>query len=717
MFTRIEKFIYKKEQLNNHLLVGEISQEKKSNRLIMCLLKGFLIFIATYCSICGLLDAFEIPYNKPVIFFAFIFFSVYVSMLYFNKVLFYVFYILLFILFTVELARYYLAAYSGFQAVFNIIFEQYSDYFALPTIREAQEFLSNRYMTVTVAALFMGAFTAICLNVTISGYMNAFETILVTFPMFEIALFIRKTPSIIYIFGLLFVYTSVTLLQLSKHSRMQVKGKRTHEFMRFKRQKENLYMYQSDMPVFLYIFTFSALLSLILCVILFGPINAPISKIPKNAIHRTTEEYVKIYIQTGYNGFFDDYASTGGMSSGRLGGVSQVRPDFQTDLNVTYVPVSFETVYLKAFTGVEYNSNTWFQSERDFTDLENSRTYNFGNEGKMNIENIDADARYKYVPYFTDTRNITTKQSSNVYDIIYNSPISTNDYKEKVDDELLGDMDYYEYVYETCLYVPDELKDTLDETLLNVETPEINGDINEYRLSCARAVYSYFLNNFSYTMAPGSTPRKYDYIEYFLNSQHRGFCAHFASASVMLLREMGVPARYCEGYCIPISLVSESGVIVDEKYEEWYSGENETELEYVVMVPVNDSYAHAWIEIYLEGYGFVPFEATIPSFDEDEQNLGLFDLTSLFRALSGNTIDFNNNTENNDLNIGNADRMQNLLSMFNFNTSGVAATLMYILAGVLTISILFFAVRFLVIRIKLLIYKQRGDEYHLVMYE
>ena len=256
MISWLDKIIYKKEIKDNKLIVGEVTQTKKSNRFLICLFKGILVYIATNCSICGLLDAFEIEYNRPIIMVAFAFFSFYVSFLYFNKLIFYIFYIILFVAFTVELARYYMAANSGFQAIINIVFEDYSDYFALASIREGYETITNRYFTVTVAALFLGAFTAILLNVTISGYMNAFETALVTFPYIEIALFIHKIPSPIYLFGLLFVYTCVVFLQLSRHSRMQVKGKRTHEFMRIKMRKEDRYAYQADIPVFLYSFGF-----------------------------------------------------------------------------------------------------------------------------------------------------------------------------------------------------------------------------------------------------------------------------------------------------------------------------------------------------------------------------------------------------------------------------------------------------------------------------
>ncbi|MBR5896395.1 MAG: transglutaminase domain-containing protein, partial [Lachnospiraceae bacterium] len=542
----------------------------------------------------------------------------------------------MFVTFTLELARYYMAANSGFQAIINIIFEDYSDYFALASIREGYETITNRYFTVTVAALFLGAFTAILLNVTISGYMNAFETALVTFPYIEIALFIHKIPSAVYLFGLLFVYTCVVFLQFSRHSRMQVKGKRTHEFMRMKMKREDRYAYQADIPVFLYSFAFSFVIALVIIVLLKAPLNAPVTKIPGNSIHKQTQEYVKILVQNGVGGFFDSYQSTGGLAGGRLGGVSQVRPDFETNLEVTFVPISYDTIYLKGYTGTFYQSSGWYPNAHDFTYLENERNYDFGNKAKLQVKEIEIDPRFDYLPYFSSTEDVVyTSLEDNTYQITYYPVLNENDYDEPKEDELLSDSDYYTYVYDSCLMVPEDLKPVLDETLTEIDPLE-SDDINKYRLNCARAIYSYFYDNFSYTMAPGRTAYKRDYVEYFLTHQKRGFCAHFASATVLLLREMGVPARYCEGYCIPISLVYDDAIMTEYSYDEWYSGKQNIDLKSVLEVPVNDSYAHAWVEIYLDGYGFVPFEATIPSFDDDTEDLGFLSF-NFFSVITANT--------------------------------------------------------------------------------
>lgn len=712
MFSQIEKLVYKKERENNKLLVGEVSQTSKSNRLLLCVFKGLLIFIASYCSIAALLDTFNISFSRPIIIAGFLFFSMYVALLYFNKIVFYIFYIFLFLVFTIELARYYLYANSGFQAAINIISKEYSDYFALPVERQAQEVFENRYMTVTVAALFLGVFIIILLNVTISGYMNTFETMLVTFPLVEVCLFIHKIPSIRYIFGLLFVYTCVTFLQFSGHSRMQVKGKHTHEYLRIKRKKSNSYSYQADTSIFLYTFGLSGIITLAVCLVLSSALTAPTNKQANNPIHEKVQEYVKIVVQSGMSGLLDRYSSKGGLAEGSLGGVSQVRPDFLTDLEITYVPVNYNTVYLKGYTASDYHSNLWSRSAYNPEEIERSRVYPY-EEAKMIINNIDAEPqRITFAPYYSDYEIDYKKGDKSLYEITY-YPNYNNDYTEELEDELLKDPDYYKYVYETCLSVPEDIQDTLDETLSEVGNVESYTSINDYRIKTADSIYDYFLENYSYTMAPGSTPVRKDYVEYFLTTQKRGFCAHFASATVMLLREKGIPARYCEGYSVPLTLVSDSATVTNDDPLTFYNGPIATDRNVVVSVPVNDSYAHAWVEIYLDGYGFVPYEATIPSFDEENVSLSL---TSLFSFLNVKTNTLEDSTGGNGPNIGGIDT-DSILNIFKFETGSVAVILFPVIGIIISTLALYFLGKWITIRIRLAIFKAKGNEYEVVKYE
>ena len=74
-----------------------------------------------------------------------------------------------------------------------------------------------------------------------------------------------------------------------------------------------------------------------------------------------------------------------------------------------------------------------------------------------------------------------------------------------------------------------------------------------------------------------------NYIDSFLFEEKRGYCVHFASAMVLLLRDAGVPARYVTGYLYE----------VEDKKEN-----------------VMSSDAHAWVEAYIDGVGWMNFEPT-----------------------------------------------------------------------------------------------------------
>ena len=106
------------------------------------------------------------------------------------------------------------------------------------------------------------------------------------------------------------------------------------------------------------------------------------------------------------------------------------------------------------------------------------------------------------------------------------------------------------------------------------------------------AIRDFIWERAEYTMQPGAQPADQDFVEYFLTQGHRGYCAHYASAAVVLCRICGIPARYCQGYVLT------TNDFITGKKDEGYD----------VYIP--DDRAHAWAEIYVKGYGWIPFEFT-----------------------------------------------------------------------------------------------------------
>lgn len=126
-------------------------------------------------------------------------------------------------------------------------------------------------------------------------------------------------------------------------------------------------------------------------------------------------------------------------------------------------------------------------------------------------------------------------------------------------------------------------------------TETFSPDIPDYDLPLEQrltAIRNYIWDRAEYTLQPGAQPPDQDFVEYFLTTGHRGYCAHYASAAVVLCRMAGIPARYCQGY-----VLTQNDFILgrmDDSFE----------------INIPDDQAHAWAEIYVKGYGWLPFEFT-----------------------------------------------------------------------------------------------------------
>lgn len=96
-------------------------------------------------------------------------------------------------------------------------------------------------------------------------------------------------------------------------------------------------------------------------------------------------------------------------------------------------------------------------------------------------------------------------------------------------------------------------------------------------------VASFIRDSGTYDIATEAYPSD-DYALYFLTQAHRGYCVHFATAATALYRALGIPARITEGF-----------LAQGEKNQ---------------SVPVSGEDAHAWVEVYRDGLGWIPVEVT-----------------------------------------------------------------------------------------------------------
>jgi protein-glutamine gamma-glutamyltransferase len=112
----------------------------------------------------------------------------------------------------------------------------------------------------------------------------------------------------------------------------------------------------------------------------------------------------------------------------------------------------------------------------------------------------------------------------------------------------------------------------------------------------------YFHANFRYTLDLSDMHRR-DPLAYFLFTKRAGHCEYFASAMVVMLRTLGIPARYATGF-------------LPGEY-------NDLAHDYIIRA--RD--AHSWVEVYFPNYGWITFDPTPPG---DAQPAGLFSRLGMY---------------------------------------------------------------------------------------
>ena len=146
------------------------------------------------------------------------------------------------------------------------------------------------------------------------------------------------------------------------------------------------------------------------------------------------------------------------------------------------------------------------------------------------------------------------------------------------------------------------------EVLTEEEMGFFTGEVTEKTYNMNEMILEPLWENNRYSLDLEELPEGKDGVEYFLFEQHKGYCAHFASAATLLFRMYGIPARYASGY-----LVLPSDFTKNEDGT-W-------------TAVVTDERAHAWTEIFYENLGFCPVETTPPEYKdllenmEEQQNL------------------------------------------------------------------------------------------------
>ena len=285
---------------------------------------------------------------------------------------------------------------------------------------------------------------------------------------------------------------------------------------------------------------------------------------------------------------------SGGVGSGKIGEADELVQGEEEQLRLICNEKPNQALYLRGFVGGEYENSEW--RKKKISSLKGKT----GQEGeellagpfellketeqvkRLTVQVQKANPKYRYEPYFSAYEDASVYGDSfaeggeRTYETKFCTASAKKNLKRK------GQEDYDAVVEKTYLEVPDSVAGGLRQA-----AEETAGDDME---EICRKIHTYLSENTVYTLKPGRTPVGKDSVLYFLNENKKGYCMHYAAAAALLLRLQKIPARFVSGYLVEPGLFQKTG----NGYQAVLTGGE----------------AHAWAEYYVDGFGWVPFEAT-----------------------------------------------------------------------------------------------------------
>lgn len=350
------------------------------------------------------------------------------------------------------------------------------------------------------------------------------------------------------------------------------------------------------------------------------------------------------------------------LSEGNLWKAATLKQSEETMLQVT--EEQEKNLYLRGFTGGLYEDGQWrkmpdsaygqenagmlkWLKNQNFDPLmQSAQYYTLGVSSEApesNLVSIQAEGASRYYYYapvsleasltknFSDDKDMRIKstglrgqQSYYVSEISGTRPAELtvaqgwieNPQSEEQKQYCKAEAVYRKFVYSRYLTVGKSEEDLIQSMFWDDYNSENDGI---YSAVChIRDVLS---QDTVYTDVPAKTPDGEEPLEWFLSGQGEGNSMQYASAAVLALRLHGIPARYVEGYYLSSSDVAES-----ENGKVSLTGED----------------AHAWVEIYFDGIGWLPVDVT-PGYYYNTATLknlvGLPDTARKKASLEENSLD------------------------------------------------------------------------------
>ncbi len=331
--------------------------------------------------------------------------------------------------------------------------------------------------------------------------------------------------------------------------------------------------------------------------------------------------------------------------------VSDRSYDYDDHLYVS-LPYKEDSVYLKGNTGSYYFNDKWYDLESpdyaqypvsnmaeqniSISDIFSTREKGKMALGKMKIDISPELSGHTFLPYgYFNNGNLTadydkwsySTMPKTRYEVQYDVRANDlwaefyadRDYVRRSKSDVYGEYasSYNNFVKQYYTQFPEELTQ-LKEVAESLKTSDTsrNGLVESIT-----AVKDYLKENAVYDLRPGETPKDKNFTEYFLFENQKGYCIHFATTATLMLRAMGVPARYATGYIITDDDFRNTSDMGKEIIQVDAVDGSETFEQFTVDVTVKDTNAHAWVEVYVENLGWIPIEVT-PGYTQSMTALG-----------------------------------------------------------------------------------------------
>ncbi len=260
-------------------------------------------------------------------------------------------------------------------------------------------------------------------------------------------------------------------------------------------------------------------------------------------------------------------------------------------------------MYLKGTAYADFSNNKWhLLTETEIKKFPNdfeTFTITASDDTSVSQTSIITENKERviYTPYYADRIPdgfssyadvcITNDNMLLSYDISHYPYSPFNSYRISIGENKINQ--YKEFVYDTYLQIPETTRAELLKIAVKNDIANIKND------KIPSAVKEFVSNSASYSLDTPKIPEGKDFPVWFLNECDTGYCVHFASSAALMLRALGIPARYVTGYYANV------------QNSQWTT--------------VTSDNAHAWVEYYNDEIGWIPLECTPASFSSTDNTL------------------------------------------------------------------------------------------------